>query len=291
MYSSPRSQWVISAHRLLCVPVGMNSAASLPVMSAICACSALTLGSSPKTSSPSGAANMASRMASVGWVTVSLRRSTVLYMVCLFSLKVRCVWPPHGRHSVFLTGFQEIRQHGVAMLGEDALGVKLHAFDVEASVFDAHNFAVVGPSGHLQTGRTAGALDRQRMVAVDGKLRGQTGKHTLLCGGDDAGLAVHQLLGPNDLAAKGRAYGLMPQADAQNRQFADKVPNGSHRNARFSRGAGTGGNDQPVERTSRQTRVDVGQSDFVITCHAHVGTQLTQVLDNVIGKAVVVVDH
>jgi hypothetical protein len=39
-------------------------------------CSALTLGSSPKTSSPSGAANMASRIAAVGRVTVSLRKST-----------------------------------------------------------------------------------------------------------------------------------------------------------------------------------------------------------------------
>ena len=40
------------------------------------ACSALTVGSSPYTSSPSSAASIASRMPAVGWVTVSLRRST-----------------------------------------------------------------------------------------------------------------------------------------------------------------------------------------------------------------------
>jgi hypothetical protein len=77
MYSSPRWQWLISAARLLCVPVGMNSAASLPSSAATRSCSALTLGSSPNTSSPSGAANIASRIAAVGRVTVSLRRSII----------------------------------------------------------------------------------------------------------------------------------------------------------------------------------------------------------------------
>jgi hypothetical protein len=37
----------------------------------------LTVGSSPKTSSPTGALAMASSMAGVGWVMVSLRRSMV----------------------------------------------------------------------------------------------------------------------------------------------------------------------------------------------------------------------
>ncbi len=76
MYSSPRPQCERIAHRLLCVPVGTSNAASKPSMAAIFSCSAFTLGSVPKTSSPSGAAIMASRIAGVGCVTVSLRRST-----------------------------------------------------------------------------------------------------------------------------------------------------------------------------------------------------------------------
>jgi hypothetical protein len=51
-------------------------AASKPSISATRSCKALTLGSSANTSSPKGAAAMAARMAAVGWVTVSLRRST-----------------------------------------------------------------------------------------------------------------------------------------------------------------------------------------------------------------------
>ena len=68
------------AIRLAMVPEGTKSAASLPDTSAQRASRAFTLGSSPKTSSPKGAAIMAARIASVGIVTVSERRSTIWSM-------------------------------------------------------------------------------------------------------------------------------------------------------------------------------------------------------------------
>ena len=46
---------------------------------------------------------------------------------------------------------------------------------------------------------------------------------------------MHQLLGPHNLAAKGRADRLVAQANTQNRQFARKVLNRRHRNARLGR--------------------------------------------------------
>ena len=75
MYSSPLWQWLIRARRLACVPLATNNAASLPNISAVIASSRFTVGSSPNTSSPTSAAAMASRMAWVGRVTVSLLRS------------------------------------------------------------------------------------------------------------------------------------------------------------------------------------------------------------------------
>ena len=87
MYSSPRPQWLMIATRLLCVPLATNSAASLPSSAAIFSCSALTVGSSPKTSSPTSAAAIAARIAGVGRVTVSLRRSTMLVVIALASRK------------------------------------------------------------------------------------------------------------------------------------------------------------------------------------------------------------
>src|SRR5213594_2123508 len=57
------------------VPDGTNRAASLPSSAATRSCRRMTVGSSPKTSSPTSAAAMAARMPGVGLVTVSLRRS------------------------------------------------------------------------------------------------------------------------------------------------------------------------------------------------------------------------
>jgi hypothetical protein len=57
------------------VPEGNHSARSLPSNAASRSCSALIVGSSPYWSSPTGAAAIAARIAAVGWVTVSERRS------------------------------------------------------------------------------------------------------------------------------------------------------------------------------------------------------------------------
>src|SRR5438067_7185427 len=63
------------------VPDGTYSEASLPRTAATRSCRRLTLGSSPKTSSPTSAAAMAARMPALGRVTVSLRKSTMAVMV------------------------------------------------------------------------------------------------------------------------------------------------------------------------------------------------------------------
>ncbi len=68
--STRRATW------LLIVPLGIHSAASLPSSAAQRSCSRLVVGSSPYWSSPTGAAAIAARIASVGRVTVSERRST-----------------------------------------------------------------------------------------------------------------------------------------------------------------------------------------------------------------------
>src|ERR687898_1037391 len=73
--SSPRFVLTWTPTWLVIVPEGAYSAASLPSRSATYSSSLFTVGSSPNTSSPTGASNIARRIASVGRVTVSLRRS------------------------------------------------------------------------------------------------------------------------------------------------------------------------------------------------------------------------
>ena len=78
--SSPGRVKVRKATWLAMVPLGNHSAASLPSMSATRACRRLVLGSSPYWSSPTSAAAIAARMAGVGRVTVSERRSMGAFM-------------------------------------------------------------------------------------------------------------------------------------------------------------------------------------------------------------------
>src|SRR5215207_6169043 len=74
---------------LVMVPEGQNKAASIPNISAEKASSSFTVGSSPNTSSPTGARNMASSISFVGRVCVSDRKS----MVIRFSLQYKQFTP------------------------------------------------------------------------------------------------------------------------------------------------------------------------------------------------------
>jgi hypothetical protein len=69
-------------------------------------------------------------MPAVGRVTVSLRRSTRAEVVVVFMSVV----------------FQEIFQHGMAMLRENRFGVKLNPFNGHAAMANAHDFAILCPS-------------------------------------------------------------------------------------------------------------------------------------------------
>jgi hypothetical protein len=69
-------------------------------------------------------------MPAVGRVTVSLRRSTRAEVVVVFMSVV----------------FQEIFQHGMAMLRENGFGVKLNPFNGQAAMANPHDFAILCPS-------------------------------------------------------------------------------------------------------------------------------------------------
>src|SRR6218665_1402859 len=182
---------------------------------------------------------------------------------------------------------QEVLQQRVAMLGQDAFGVELHALDRQRLVAHAHDLAVFGPGRDFEHLGATGALDGQRVVAVDRELPGQAGEQALLRGVDDAGFAVHQLPGPHDGAAERGADALVTQAHAQNRQLAGKMPDRRHRNAGLGRGAGAGREHQALGGSGRKAL----PRDRVVAKHLDIGTEFAQVLDDDVGEAVVVVDH
>ena len=101
---------------------------------------------------------------------------------------------------------------------------------------------------------------------------------------------MHQLLGANDFAAEGGANRLVPEADTQYRQLAGEVLDCGHRNAGLRRRAGSRRDHQAVD-ASRHALGYAFHGDFVVAKHLDLRPQLAQVLNDVVSKAVVVVDH
>src|SRR5438552_7062320 len=93
----------MTAARLDCVPDGKKSPASVPKLSARTSWRRLTVGSSPKTSSPTSAFAIAWRMPGDGWVTVSERRSMVMRYEVKYEVR-----------GVLAQGFVQLFQRGAA---------------------------------------------------------------------------------------------------------------------------------------------------------------------------------
>ena len=173
------------------------------------------------------------------------------------------------------------------MLGQDGFRVKLHALDRQGFVAHAHDFAVFCPGGDFQAIRQAFALDHQRVVAGAGHRVGQTVKHAEVQMLHRRGLAVHQLLGVDDLATKRLADALVAQTHAKDGNLAGKALDGGHRHTGFQRRARAGGNHQVLRRQAG----DIVQADFVVTEHLHILPQFAEVLHQVVGEGVIIVDH
>jgi hypothetical protein len=78
----------------------------------------------------------------------------------------------------------------------------------------------------------------------------------------------------------------MPQADAQHRRHLAQLLDHPHRHARLLRPAGPGRDDDAF----RLGRGDFVHRHHVVAHHLHVGAELAEILNQVVGKRVVVVD-
>ncbi|MNN56461.1 hypothetical protein D3C81_1713950 [compost metagenome] len=175
----------------------------------------------------------------------------------------------------------------MAVFGQDRFRVELHTLDVKVLVAYAHDFAVIGPCGDFQAIRQRCALDCQRVITDHCIWRWQILEHADAGMRDLRSLAVHDLLRTHHLAAECRAYCLMSEADAEDRQLACKLLQDRNRHAGFMRRARTGRNADAL----RIQRGDLFQCDLVITYGVHVFAQFAEVLHQVVGERVVVIDH
>ena len=98
---------------------------------------------------------------------------------------------------------------------------------------------------------------------------------------------MHQPSGPNDLPAKGGPDALVPQAYPENRDFPRKVRDQCTRNSGFLRRARAGGDNDAL----RPQSLYLFQSDLIVADDADLFPEFAEVLHQVIGKGVVIIDY
>ncbi len=98
---------------------------------------------------------------------------------------------------------------------------------------------------------------------------------------------MHDLGRPDHVAAPGGADALVAEADAEDGQPAGGPADHRRRDAGVLGTAGAGADEHGVGGE----RLDPLECDGVVSMDDRFGTQLTQVLDEVVDERVVVVDH
>src|SRR5258707_3072957 len=165
--------------------------------------------------------------------------------------------------------------------------MELHALHGELAVAHAHDLAVLGFCSDLEALGQSRAPNRQRMVTRRHEGARQPAEHADAGMADRRGFPVDDLTRMHDLAAESLADRLMTEAHPQYRDPAGKFAHRRERDPRFGGSAGPGGNDHAF----RSHHGDVRRRDLVVATHFDVGAELAQILHQIPGEGIVVVDH
>src|SRR6266478_8493303 len=164
--------------------------------------------------------------------------------------------------------------------------MKLDALDGIAPMAQAHDLAVLGPGRDLERVRHRLAHDRERVVTRGDEGVAEAREDPAAVVTDRRGLAVHLRLCARDRGAVRLADRLVPQADAEDRRRGAEPPDDVERHARLVGIAGSG-RDHDALGLERDDRL-AGQS--VVAHDLERRAQLAEILDEVVGEGVVVVD-
>src|SRR5271155_2124743 len=165
--------------------------------------------------------------------------------------------------------------------------MKLHAFDLMFLVPQAHDDPVVRLRGDRQFLRQRLSLDNQRVITRGCKRIIQIVKNAFAIMMNLAGLAMEQFRSADNFAAKRRANGLMSQAHAQNWEFSFQALYQLDGNSRLLRRARPGRNHNFLWLAA----FNFFHGNLVVAMHLHIATQFAQILRQVIGERIVVIQQ
>src|SRR5438105_2155827 len=111
--------------------------------------------------------------------------------------------------------------------------MKLNALHRELAMTHAHDLAIIAFRRDLQPLWNAATFDHQRMIASRAERTDQPFEYAFAPMGNGRQFAVHHAAGPDDMPTKCLANGLVPQAYAEDGNFAREAPHQRHRDAGF----------------------------------------------------------
>ncbi len=173
------------------------------------------------------------------------------------------------------------------MLRRNAFRVELHAMHRQPRMREPHHQLVVGLGDGRQLGRHAGAIDHQRVVARRLERPVDAAKNARALVLDQRQLAMHRHRRAHHRAAEHLPDRLMPETDPEDRNGGRSLADEVEADAGIVRRAGAGrehdGIGLGIDHSLRR--------DLVVAMHDHLRPQLPQVVEEIEGEAVVVVDQ
>ncbi len=164
--------------------------------------------------------------------------------------------------------------------------MELYAPDGQFAVAQAHDFAFGGFGGDFEAVREGGAFDEQGVVAGGLQALGESAEEVFAVMGDGGGLAVHEAVGPDDVSSEVLADGLVAEADAEDGDLAGEGFDHGDGDAGFGGRAGAGGDEHAFGLEGD----GFFYGDLVVSEDALLDAESTEVLDEVEGEGIVVVD-
>src|SRR5579875_63095 len=125
------------------------------------------------------------------------------------------------------------------------------------------------------------------MVARSYEVLWQFAKNRLAVMVNCAGLTVHRFFSANDFGAEGFADGLMPEANSEDGNCAGEALNDGHTDSGLAWSARPGRNNDLL----RPHIFNFTHADFIVSADFELLAELTEVLRQIIGKRIVVIDY
>src|SRR5665213_3921052 len=169
----------------------------------------------------------------------------------------------------------------------DAFGMKLDAMHGMRFVHHALYDAVAACRGHFEIGRHTVRRDSQRVIARGLEIIVKAAKDAFAGVMNARNLAMHRFRRAHDPAAIHLADRLVTEAHAKDRHAAVCGLDEVETDPGFVGRAGTGRQHDGLRLQRQRT----GGGQFVIALYDDVGPQLSQIMEEVVGETVIIIDQ